>query len=163
MRTQRFAAAGPDEEIVYGACRPGRFDDRTGPTAVTEWIAFMQQHGIDRVCCLLAAPDEGDPRLLERYRTAFGPEQVQHVPITDFDVVDSTQFHDRICPFLREADQAAEPTVVHCSAGSGRTGHVLALWLVHGRGYDLRRAVETVRATGRKPLEAATMEELRAI
>ncbi|MGI0487895.1 hypothetical protein ACN4EK_20835 [Pantanalinema rosaneae CENA516] len=46
----RFAAAMENESIVFGAARPGYRHER-----VTEWIAFMQNRDIKRVCCLLFA------------------------------------------------------------------------------------------------------------
>ena len=67
----------------------------------------------------------------------------------------------RILPFLDDANRANERTVVHCSAGMGRTGHILALWLVHGRDYSLDKAIKTVEQQGRTPLEIATRDELK--
>lgn len=71
--------------------------------------------------------------------------------------------YTRILPFLDEADDTDQTVVVHCSAGSGRTGHILALWLHLRRGFGLEQAIHTVTDTGRNPLEAATVSELEAI
>lgn len=46
----RFAAAAETEPIVFGAARPGY---RSGQ--VEDWMVFMVQNGIQRVCCLLGA------------------------------------------------------------------------------------------------------------
>jgi hypothetical protein len=43
---------------------------------------------------------------------------------------------------------------VHCSGGVGRTGHILAAWLVAGRGFTHQEAIATVQKTGRNPYEA---------
>ena len=151
-----FAAAGPDEGIVHGACRLGRFErTRDNSEAVTEWITFMQERGIERVCCLLDDTLGAYDDLIGQYKTAFGPDQVCHAPIQDYSLVDRETWHEQIYPFLSTADRRDEPVVVYCSAGQGRTGHILALWLTHGRDYDLETAVETVRETGRTPLEGA--------
>ncbi len=58
--------------------------------------------------------------------------------------------------FLDAGVRLAKKTVVHCSGGSGRTGHVLAAWLVHHYGMDPSAAVDTVMAMPerRNPLEA---------
>ena len=68
-------------------------------------------------------------------------------------------------PFLRTADSGGERAVIHCWGGNGRTGHVLAAWLVAARGLSAMEAIEAVEATGRLPQEAvlagnATLDEL---
>lgn len=157
----RFGPAAPDEDIVYGACRPGRIG-ASGAEAVDEWITFMQTQGIERVCCLLAEPPDDSPRLLGAYREAFGPECVCHAPITDYSFVDPELLQETILPFLRTAAARAEPVVVHCSAGSGRTGQILVAWLVCERNYSFLDALATVRQQGRTPTEAGDHRQLRA-
>ena len=55
--------------------------------------------------------------------------------------------------------------VIHCWGGNGRTGHVLAAWLVAARGLSPIEAIEAVEATGRLVQESvlagnATLDEL---
>ena len=158
QRRYGFGAAGPREEIVFGAQRPGFNGTSVSAAEVVEWIRYMREQGVRRVVCLL--PDEqlayyGGVRggLLERYATAFGAENVAHRPIPDFRLADAQTLR-AILGDLRDADSKGEKVVVHCSGGIGRTGHVLAAWLVHGRGYGAEEAIAAVRRMGRNPLEA---------
>jgi protein-tyrosine phosphatase len=57
-------------------------------------------------------------------------------------------------PFLVEANQSNQKTVVHCSGGIGRTGQVLTAWLIAGHGFSIELAITTVKKTGRNPYEA---------
>lgn len=151
----RFAPAAPEEEHVYGACCPGWHSLASREDAVEDWVAFMRDHGIDRVCCLLSG-DQLDRSEADggRYRDAFGREKVLHAPIPDHHLADVGTLETEILPFLDEAVARDERVVVHCLAGIGRTGHVLAAWLVHGRGYQPVDAIEAVEEMGRSPAEA---------
>jgi protein-tyrosine phosphatase len=158
----KFGPASLNEPTVFGACRPGKSREE-----ITEWIAFMKENGVAGVCCVL--PNEtlaGEPvDLLAAYREAFDAEHVLHAPIADFSLCDEETMAGRILPFLREADARGERAVVHCWAGMGRTGHVLAAWLARGRGMAPDRALRAVIAAGRNPYESieyggATEDEL---
>jgi protein-tyrosine phosphatase len=145
-----FASASDQESIVFGAARPGYRDEQ-----VTEWIAFMQRQGIQRVCCLLTdAQLKPYANLLARYQQTFGVHQVCWSPIEDFHLVTPDQFTHQILPFFMAADQRHEKVVVHCAAGIGRTGQVLAAWLIAGRGFSKPDAIAAVKQAGRNPHEA---------
>lgn len=161
-RTMNFNPAGPGELIVHGSRKPN-----TSPEYVSAWVRFMRQQGIARVCCLLdtAQLQSYRPSLESQYTTHFGSANVCMAPITDYHLAERRLLHSQILPFLRESDISKQPVVVHCWSGNGRTGHVLAAWLVAARGLDPMEAITTVEATGRKPREAiahgtATLEKL---
>jgi protein-tyrosine phosphatase len=147
----KFAAASENEPIVFGSARPGYSNEQ-----VTKWIKFMQSQGIKRVCCLL--PESQLTRyanLLDIYRQTFGLDHVCWAPIKDFHFATSKILTHQILPFLATANQNDEKVVIHCSGGVGRTGHVLAAWLVAGRGFSNKAAINAVKQTGKNPHEAA--------
>lgn len=165
----RFAPAASDEEYVYGACAPGWHSAADNATAVEHWISFVRERGVERVCCLLAGgAAEGENATVDRYRRAFGAENVLHAPTADGRLIDEGTLTDDVVPFLADSLDRDAPVVVHCLTGIGRTGQVLAAWLVAHRGYEPRSAVTAVRETGRDPHEAiqhgnATFSDLRAL
>lgn len=150
-----FGPARPGETTVYGARRPGFPLPHVSPHAVERWISTMQVAAMRRVVCLLPpAQLAGYNGLLDRYRAAFGAEAVCWAPIEDFHLADAATLIDQILPFLFAADAAGERVVVHCAGGIGRTGHVLAAWLVSARGMSNADAIAAIRQTGRNPHES---------
>ncbi|PSQ30069.1 protein phosphatase, partial [Halobacteriales archaeon SW_10_68_16] len=85
------------------------------------------------------------------YHEAFGSENVRHVPMADRRLVDPDRVREEVLPFLREAVEADERVVVHGLSGLGRTGQVLAAWLVAYHEYRPHEAVDTVMEMGRDP------------
>jgi len=147
----KFAAASEQELAVFGSARPGFSEQK-----VRDWLEFMKGQKIGRVCCLLPKQQlipYSD--LLGTYEQEFGHQRVCWAPIEDFTLADIETLSGKILPFLVEADQQGEKVVVHCGGGVGRTGHVLAAWLVHSRGFSNQAAITAVKQTGRNPYEAA--------
>lgn len=148
----RFSPAAPAEEYVFGSCTPGWHSTTTNETAVDEWLSFVQSEGIERVCCLLAGSSaEVRDSAFGRYYEVFGPSNVCHAPTADHHLVRRERLVETVLPFLRESVEQESPAVVHCLSGIGRTGQVLAAWLVAARGCSPEEAIETVRETGRDP------------
>lgn len=146
----KFAAASESEPIVFGAARPGYRNEQ-----VNEWVEFMQNHDIKRICCLLPETQLNRySNLLEVYRQTFGTDQVCWTPIEDFHFAKPEVLIAQILPFLATADQCNQKVVVHCSGGVGRTGHILAAWLIAGRGFTDKAAIAAVKQTGKNPYEA---------
>lgn len=147
----KFGAASKQEITVFGSARPG-FSEKN----VRDWIEFMQSQKIARICCLLPEKQLAPySDLLGAYKQKFGYQSVCWTPIADFTLPDLKTVAGKILPFLVAADQQSEKAVVHCGGGVGRTGVVLAAWLVHGRGFSNQTAIAAVMQTGRNPYEAA--------
>jgi len=157
-----FGPARSGERIAYGARAPD-----ASPTSIFEWADFMRAQGVTRVCCLLDAEQlAGFPvNLGAEYKRLFGVSSVLMEPIADHHLCSRQALGGNILPFLRTADTSGERAVIHCWGGNGRTGHVLAAWLVAARGLSPMEAIDAVEATGRLPREAvlagnATLDEL---
>jgi len=139
---------------------------------VQEWVAFIKQKGIKRLCCLLSKDQlnyyealSSVGGLLEVYRKEFGKENICWSEVEDYHLCGINKLKNEILPFLKESDIKKQHVLVHCSGGSGRTGHVLTAWLVFGRGLRPQEALVAVKKMGRNPLEAvnsgnATREQL---
>ena len=170
MNDFRFKSASRDEDIVYGSERPGYPKESVGHDLVMDWIQFMKDRGIKRVCCLLtkAQLNYYDEDLLRIYRQEFGEGNVCWAPVEDYHLSDVHTLTKKILPFLTDSDAKKQPVVVHCAGGMGRTGHVLAAWLHFGRQYEIEQALLEVRRMDRNPYEAvkyggATMEQLHGL
>jgi protein-tyrosine phosphatase len=168
-----FGPAAQGENIVYGNSRPG-YPSTTNISedTIAEWIAKMKAQGIQRICCLLTDDQLAyyNTDLLQAYQQAFGDGNICHASVEDFHLATPEQLKENILPFLEESENDGVKVLVHCSGGSGRTGHVLAAWLVHRHGMDVEEAVEaasSVPGANRNPREAvgwsATEEEFQVL
>ncbi len=157
MNEYNFGPASNEETIVYGGRRPGH-THTVEPERAYAWVAYMQAQGIQRVCCLL--PERQlvyyTFDLLALYKEAFGEDNVCWAPVEDFSLCDRDLLGEKVLPFLDSSQERQQKVVVHCAGGIGRTGQILAAWLVHGRGYSIEQAIRAVGQTSaeRDPLEA---------
>jgi protein-tyrosine phosphatase len=160
--TFHFGPARAGEPTAYGARMPDASLNR-----ILEWANFVRGRGVTRVCCLLdeeqlaAFPVD----LGAEYTRLFGASHILMEPVADHHLCSEQALNGIILPFLRTADAGDERAVIHCWGGNGRTGHVLAAWLVAARGLSPMAAIEAVEATGRLPREAvlagnATLDQL---
>jgi atypical dual specificity phosphatase len=130
------------EGEIAGMARPiGRED------GLWRWL---KEKGVGLVVCLTLAPPAAD-------EMAAAGIDVLHVPVADF----SAPTVEDIEKFLEQARfyrHEGKGIVVHCGAGVGRTGTMIACYLVD-RGMTSREAIDLVRRKRPGSIETADQEE----
>lgn len=117
-----------------------------------EDLSWLRRHGIDVLVSLTEEPPPrdwiNDAGLL-----------IVTVPVPDMEPPSDRQM-DHVLETVRKANAAGMGVVIHCGAGLGRTGTVLAAYFVT-RGMKPREAVEKVRHL--RPGSVETAEQERAV
>ncbi len=110
----------------------------------------LKSEGVQAVLSLTEAPPPGDPR-------AAGLAW-RHLPIEDFGVPDVDALREAV-HWIQRQISSGKPVVVHCRAGLGRTGMVLAAYLAAG-GTPAPQAIATVRTARPGSIETSTQQRL---
>lgn len=131
------------DEPVLAACA-----EPNGP----DQLAWLRGEGID---ILITLTEEHVPRT---WIDAAGLLGV-HVPVADMDVPTPGQI-DQVLAVIDKARAAGMGVALHCLAGRGRTGTLLAAYFVH-RGLSAREAIKKVR--GLRPGSIEVDEQEAAI
>jgi atypical dual specificity phosphatase len=132
--------------IIAGALagmeRPGTF------AKLREDLEFLKKHRINAIVSLTETPLE------KAFIEEFGFRYL-HLPVADFTPPTIAQI-DQFLEFQRRAEGDGLATMVHCGAGLGRTGTMLACSLV-ARGMPSEAAIDRVRTM--RPYSIETIEQ----
>ncbi len=121
------------------------------PASSVNDFEFLRENGFEAVVSLSEIP------LSEMLIEEFG-FTVKHIPIRDFEAPTLEQIEDFVI-FAEKAREEEKKLVVHCDAGIGRTGTVLACYLV-SKGYNAAKAIEEVRTKRPGSIETTNQEEV---
>lgn len=141
---RNFSFLIPDR--LAGLARPGA----TGDLATD--LAELRTAGIGALVSLTEVPL--DATALQDFGMSW-----LHLPVPDFTPPEPDQI-DRFIEFVDQARREGRATAVHCTAGIGRTGTMLATYLVH-EGRSAEEAIAAVRAA--RPGSIETMQQEAAI
>ncbi|NOG85517.1 MAG: protein phosphatase [Planctomycetes bacterium] len=122
------------------------------PSSSIDDFEFLKDNGVEVIVSLSELPLNQD--LLREF--CF---QTIHIPIRDFSTPSLGQVEDFVA-FAKKANDSGKKIVVHCDAGIGRTGTMLACYLV-SKGYTAEEAVEEVRR--KRPGSIETVEQEKII
>ncbi len=137
--------------VLAGCSRPGARPGRHTPAEeeITADLATLRGYGIGA--------------LLSLTETALPTEAIEdagiatlHLPVPDFHPPSPEQFGLAL-RFIDEHRARGEAVAVHCLAGQGRTGSVLAAWMI-GAGEEPTAAIARLRAICPGAVEAAAQD-----
>ncbi|XP_047467041.1 dual specificity protein phosphatase 23b [Mugil cephalus] len=130
---------------------PGKVAGLAMPRMTCEY-QYLLDNGIKHLVCLC----ERKPP----YHDTCPELQLHHIKIADFTPPTPTQI-DRFLSIVEEANSKGEGAAVHCMHGHGRTGTMLACYLVKTRKMSGIDAINEIRRLRRGSIE--TQEQEKAV
>lgn len=118
------------------------------PVSVVSDLEFLKDNGIEAIVSLTELP------LHKTLIEEFGFEY-KHIPVADLTSPTQEQIEEFVT-FVNNLIFSKKKIVVHCDAGIGRTGTMLACYLVN-KGRSAKNAITEVRK--KRPGSIETMEQ----
>jgi len=129
---------------------PFRIAAMANPARLRKDLEFLKDQGINLIISLTVMP------LKKYFIEEFGFEY-RHIPIRDFTAPTPKQI-DEFVATLSDAQRSGSKVVVHCLAGTGRTGTMVACYLVY-EGMTAKHSLEEIRRLRPGSVETAEQEE----
>ena len=123
-----------------------------GRPASADELVWLRSKGIEIILTLTESP-------LPRSWVNDAGLMAVHVPVQDLAAPSASQFELCVSTIRRARDQQFG-VAVHCAAGIGRTGTVLAAWFV-SEGFEPQAAIDRVREI--RPGSVETPEQVHAV
>lgn len=131
------------EGKLAGSARPG------GDGPEESDLQFLQSQGIRAIVTLCHR--QSSPELLEKYGLMS-----KYLPVDDFKAP-SLELVEKAVGYIERRLENNQPVLVHCRAGYGRTGTILACYLVK-RGMPPSQAIAEVRRARPGSVEVKSQE-----